>query len=139
MTLNSWQEEHEAQVKFGNTNPEVHKREKHIQFQARSTVLGNTCKLLPATYLSMKESGYMNFLRVLQEQKQEVIVIKSNGEVVKGVIKVADSETISLICPIPDTQGKYRTRVLFKHQIAEFSPTKGIESFVDELCVPKSK
>lgn len=127
--MSNWKEELEAQTKFGNSLPPEHRR---ISFQATKTVSANTRKLLPENSEAV-EIGYMNFIRALQEKKQEIVVIKADGEVIRGFVKAADAETISLTCPIKDEKGRYRTRVLFKHQIAEFSPTKGIEDMIDEL------
>ena len=127
--MSNWKEELEAQTKFGNSLPT---EQKWIHFQPTKTIPENTRKLLPESS-EVAEIGYMNFIRTLQEKKQEIVVIKAGGEVIRGFIKAADAETISLTCPIKDEKGRYRTRVLFKHQIAEFSPTKGIEDLIDQL------
>ena len=101
-----------------------------LQFQPRKTY----GRRLPANECEIEEMGYMKFVRKLQEQEQEIVVIKTDGEVVRGYIRAADAETISLRCYLNgDKNGRYRARVLFKHQISEFSPTKGIEDLVDEL------
>ncbi|MDV5263028.1 hypothetical protein [Acinetobacter baumannii] len=105
-------------------------RKQKLQFQPRKTY----GRRLPANECEIEEMGYMKFVRKLQEQEQEIVVIKTDGEVVRGYIRAADAETISLRCYLNgDKNGRYRARVLFKHQISEFSPTKGIEDLVDEL------
>ncbi|WP_354734647.1 hypothetical protein [Acinetobacter nosocomialis] len=131
--MHNWQDELVIQSKFGNTAPAQAKEgggeRQKIQFQSRKTV--SVHPKLPNCDHEIKEIGYMNFIRKLQEQQQEIVVIKADGELIRGTIKAADAETISLKCPLEN--GRYRTRVLFKHQISEFSPTKGIEDLVDEL------
>lgn len=131
--MRNWQDELEIQSKFGNNAPAQTKgggEKQQIQFQPKRTVAVSS-KLPKNCEHEIKEIGYMNFIRKLQEQEQEIVVIKADGELIRGTIKAADVETISLKCPLEN--GRYRTRVLFKHQISEFSPTKGIEDLVDEL------
>lgn len=125
--MSNWQDERDKQAKFGNTLPTTNK----IQFQATGSLTTRNSKRVLPVNDAVKEIGYMNFIRTLQDQKQEIVVIKADGEVIRGFIKAADAETISLTCPL--NGARYRTRVLFKHQIAEFSPTKGIEDLIDGL------
>ena len=135
--MSEWQKELAIQNKFGNSAPiskesiYLNTEEKQkLQFQPRKTY----GRRLPANECEIEEMGYMKFVRKLQEQEQELVVIKTDGEVVRGYIRAADAETISLRCYLNgDKNGRYRARVLFKHQISEFSPTKGIEDLVDEL------
>lgn len=72
-----------------------------------------------------KPSGHEAFLRALESSGATVEIEKaSTGEHVVGKIKASDKYTISL--RVPHTQGDYNgpytTRVLFKHDISEFSP-----------------
>lgn len=142
--MNNWEQERLLQTEFGNTQPEhIERLTKHreVNFKPNRISLNRNSKNL-VNNEDGKEIGYMNLIRQLIDQKQKIVVVKADGEVIVGVIQRADAETISLNCPL-DVEGsddsKYRVRVLFKHQIAEFSPTRGIEDFVDELVKNSKK
>ena len=99
--MSEWQKELAIQNKFGNSAPiskesiYLNTEEKQkLQFQPRKTY----GRRLPANECEIEEMGYMKFVRKLQEQEQEIVVIKTDGEVVRGYIRAADAETISLRC-----------------------------------------
>ncbi len=57
----------------------------------------------------------MKFVRKLQEQEQEIVVIKTDGEVVRGYIRAADAETISLRCYLNGDKTVVIVRVFFSN------------------------
>ncbi|MDV5212114.1 hypothetical protein QQA06_18505 [Acinetobacter baumannii] len=69
----------------------------------------------------------MKFVRKLKQE--QIVVIKTDGEVVRGYIRAADAETISLRCYLNgDKNGRYRARVLFKHQISSSHQLRGLKT-----------
>lgn len=65
--------------------------------------------------------GHEAFLKGLENSAVNVeFVMASSGEKVIGVVKTSDKYTVSVMQYRPD--GSYKTRVLFKHDISEFSP-----------------
>lgn len=72
-----------------------------------------------------KPQGHEAFLKALEGSGAVVQIEKaSTGDVVVGKIKASDKYTISLRVPnvAGDWDGPYTTRVIFKHDISEFSP-----------------
>lgn len=72
-----------------------------------------------------KPQGHEAFLKALEGSGAVVEVEKaSSGDKVIGKIKTSDKYTISLRVPnvSGDWEGPYTTRVIFKHDISEFSP-----------------
>ena len=73
--------------------------------------------------------GHEAFLKALEASNAVVLFEKSSsGEKVTGKIKCSDKYTISVQVPLPNETDKYITRVLFKHDISEFSTPNRIES-----------
>jgi sRNA-binding regulator protein Hfq len=65
--------------------------------------------------------GHQAFLKALETSGVDVIFMKaSDGSEVRGTVKAADNFTVSVKVTQPD--GSYITRVLFKHDISEFTP-----------------
>lgn len=123
--MNNWQDIANEQKQFGNRLD----NRQNLNFQPRKNFLAGSAADKKATF---PEYGHMTFLRKLGESDQEVILITSLGYVVRGFVKAVDEQSISLRCPNKDDAG-YRTRVIFKSNIIEFSPVKGIERLADEL------
>lgn len=72
-----------------------------------------------------KPSGHEAFLKALESSNATVEVEKaSSGDKIIGKIKASDKYTISLRVPNTpgDYEGPYATRVIFKHDISEFTP-----------------
>lgn len=66
--------------------------------------------------------GHEAYLKALEGSGAFVdFVMTSSGEHVLGKIKTSDRYTISVMCYASGNEGHYRTRVLFKHDISEFS------------------
>lgn len=59
--------------------------------------------------------GHEAFLKALETSGATIRVEKCDGTIVEGTVKHSDKYTISLRQPGPD-------RVIFKHDISEFSP-----------------
>lgn len=75
--------------------------------------------------LGPKPAGHEAFLKALESSNATVEIEKaSSGDRIVGKIKASDKYTISLRCPLTpgDWEGPYLTRVIFKHDISEFSP-----------------
>lgn len=125
---NNWNDTAEEQARYGNTVPS-RSEPKSLKFTPRTNYVPQAER---KPNRQLPEYGHMVFLKKLSESEQEVIVITSLGQVARGQIKAVDEQTISLKCQNTDGEG-YRTRVLFKSQIVEFSPVKGIEALADEL------
>ncbi len=132
--MNNWQQQASLQEKYGNSI--VENSEPTLRFKARQSfnTRSNVTDFSNNKQNQRNESGHMTFLRKLQESEREVLVITSLGEVIRGFVKAVDDQTISLKSPNKDAKDdSYRTRVLFKSQIVEFSPIKGIEELADKL------
>ena len=72
-----------------------------------------------------KPSGHEAFLKALESSNATVEIEKaSSGDKIVGKIKASDKYTVSLRVPhtAGDWDGPYTTRVIFKHDISEFSP-----------------
>lgn len=123
--MNNWQDLATEQRMFGNQQPS----RQTINFSPRKNYLAGSGQDKKQAF---PEYGHMTFLRKLGESDQEVILITSLGYVVRGFVKAVDEQSVSLRCPNKDDNG-YRTRVIFKSNIVEFSPVKGIEKLADEL------
>lgn len=79
----------------------------------------------PASTLRAKHKavpkGHEAFLKALETSGATVEFEKaSSGDIVTGTIKASDKYTVSVRELLEE--GKQRTRVLFKHDISEFSP-----------------
>jgi sRNA-binding regulator protein Hfq len=91
--------------------------------QRRITLTANGKK--PFAKTGPKPSGHEAFLKALESSNATVEVEKaSSGDKIVGKIKASDKYTVSLRCPLTpgDWEGPYQTRVIFKHDISEFSP-----------------
>lgn len=70
---------------------------------------------------SSAPKGHEAFLKGLENSRVDVVFEKmSSGEKITGVVKTSDKYTISVVQPLEG--GRYVTRVLFKHDISEFTP-----------------
>lgn len=70
--------------------------------------------------------GHEAFLKGLELSGAEIMIEKCDGVKIKGVVKCSDKYTISIreeLSLIEQTiqSAKYRDRVIFKHDISEFS------------------
>lgn len=68
-----------------------------------------------------RPTGHEAFIKHLEGSAVPIMVKMMDGTEVAGQIKASDRMTISLKETI-GRNGAYRTRVLFKHAIAEFQP-----------------
>lgn len=76
----------------------------------------------PAAQSAQAPKGHEAFLKNLEASGATVcFTIRSSGEKVTGLIKASDKYTVSVVQPIEGSD-RYLTRVLFKHDISEFSP-----------------
>ena len=131
--MSNWRETANEQSKYGNTVP---KNEGQLNFTPRKNYV--LPKAEDKGKNNLPEYGHMTFLKKLNQDNQEVILITSLGYVVRGFVKAIDEQTLSLKCPnkgkegVEEAQG-YRTRILFKSNIIEISPVRGIENLADEL------
>lgn len=135
--MNEWSKTASEQARFGNTAPPQQQRvsphPQTLEFKPRKNYV-------PSETVSGKglpEYGHMTFLKKLNQDNQEVVLITALGYVVRGFIKAIDEQTISLRCPNKGDEGTekggYRTRIIFKSQIIELSPVRGIEKLADVL------
>ena len=91
--------------------------------QRRVTLTAGNKK--PFAKAGPKPAGHEAFLKALESSNATVEIEKaSSGDKIVGKIKASDKYTVSLRCPLTpgDWEGPYQTRVLFKHDISEFSP-----------------
>lgn len=134
--MNAWNKTAQEQSLYGNTLPtQQPQRSQNLDFKPRKNYA-------PADSVEkskgLPEYGHMTFLKKLNQDNQEVVLITSLGYVIRGFVKAVDEQTISLKCPnkgdesSSDGQG-YRTRIIFKSQIVELSPVRGIENLADKL------
>lgn len=131
--MNGWEKTATEQAKFGNKIPEdeLNNQRQILNFQPRKSFnVGGQRGVLP-------EHGHMTFLKKLDQDRQEIILITSLGYIVRGFVKAVDEQSISLRCLNKSNEGEneggYRTRVIFKSNIIEFSPVRGIENLADKL------
>jgi len=68
--------------------------------------------------------GHEAFLKALEQSGTTVIFEKaSSGEQIIGKVKTSDKYTVSvMVTNPPGSDLEYSTRVLFKHDISEFTP-----------------
>lgn len=66
--------------------------------------------------------GHEAFLKALESSGAVVcFVMASSGEKITGKVKTSDKFTISVAVPVATGSEQHTTRVLFKHDISEFS------------------
>lgn len=91
----------------------------------RRLTLAATGGKKPFVKAGPKPAGHEAFLKGLESSNATVEIEKaSSGDKIVGKIKASDKYTVSLRCPLTpgDWDGPYQTRVIFKHDISEFSP-----------------
>jgi len=79
--------------------------------------------------------GHEAFLKALETSGASIIVEKCDGTVVKGVVKHSDKYTITLRAPINGAPEMTIDRVVFKHDISEFSPATPRPAVKEEACL----
>lgn len=132
--MNEWNKTAREQSLYGNTLPNQQPPSR-LKFEPRKNYIPSEA---PDKNKGLPEYGHMTFLKKLNQDNQEVVLITSLGYVIRGFVKAVDEQTISLKCPnkgdesSTETKG-YRTRIIFKSQIVEFSPVRGIENLADQL------
>lgn len=90
--------------------------------QAHSRIAEGRPTLRKPVKLSIAPKGHEAFLKALESSGATVEFEKaSSGEKVVGKIKTSDKYTVSLAVQISPESDEYVTRVLFKHDISEFS------------------
>lgn len=97
----------------------------YARTQLRGTTLHRPNKPFTPKSAGSKPTGHEAFLKALEASGAVVQIEKaSSGDIVVGKIKASDKYTVSLRCPVvaDDWEGPYKTRVIFKHDISEFSP-----------------
>lgn len=133
--MNGWNKTAQEQALYGNALPNQQPPSRNLEFKSRKNYIPSE---VPDKNKGLPEYGHMTFLKKLNQDNQEVVLITSLGYVIRGFVKAIDEQTISLKCPnkgdesSADDKG-YRTRIIFKSQIIELSPVRGIENLADKL------
>lgn len=77
--------------------------------------------------------GHEAFLKALETSGAEIEIEKCDGNKIRGFVKHSDKYTVSVRCEAAPGSGIFKDRVIFKHDISEFSAVS------PRAAVPDSK
>jgi sRNA-binding regulator protein Hfq len=90
-------------------------------FSPRSTLTARQKPVIKKPTQVAPLKGHEAFLKALETTNARITVEKCDGSIIKGTVKHSDHFTISIRCET----GK--DRVVFKHDISEFSATPAVK------------